>query len=194
MDPREYKKRLLDLLYAPYTNCGACPLATQGRTRVVFGEGDPDASLMFIGEGPGADEDAQGRPFVGRSGKLLTKTLSDLGVERSAVFITNIVKCRPPNNRKPFPQESSTCKSLLLLKQIKIIRPQVICTLGSTAIEALLEQPVSITKTRGQIKLFEQIPLIPTYHPAYILRQPAAYDEFYSDIQCAIEMIKKESN
>jgi len=188
MDVRTYKQQLLQELYEPYQKCMMCPLATQGRTQVVFGEGDPDAKLMFIGEGPGADEDAQGRPFVGRSGKLLTKTLEKIGISRESVFITNIVKCRPPNNRKPLPIESKTCKSILLIRQIKIIRPRVICTLGASSLEGLLEKPVFITKMRGTEIPFESSIIIPAYHPAYVLRNPAVFNDFYSDIQMAYEM------
>src|SRR5437870_4631307 len=123
MNPKTYKQELLDKLYAPYKKCMECPLGNLGRTHVVFGEGNPDADLMFIGEGPGKEEDEQGRPFVGRSGKLLNHIFEIIGIHRKNVFITNIVKCRPPNNRKPLPIESNTCKSILLLNQIKIIRP-----------------------------------------------------------------------
>lgn len=185
MDARTYKQQLLEELYEPYKKCMQCPLATQGRTQIVFGEGDPNAKLMFIGEGPGADEDAQGRPFVGRSGKLLTKTLEKIGITRESVFITNIVKCRPPNNRKPMPIESKTCKSILLAQQIKIIRPRVICTLGASSLEGLLEKPVFITKIRGSEITYESSIIIPAYHPAYVLRNPAAFNEFYSDIEMA---------
>ena len=115
MDPKAYKQKLLDELYAPYKDCHKCPLGSLGRTHVVFGEGNPDARLMLIGEGPGADEDAQGRPFVGRSGKLLTKLLTMMGIDRANIFISNIVKCRPPENRKPLPIEEK------IIKIIKII-------------------------------------------------------------------------
>jgi len=185
MDAKDYKLHLLNKLYEPYLKCLQCPLGALGRTHVVFGEGNPDAALMFIGEGPGRDEDEQGRPFVGRSGKLLTKVLSLVGLDRRDVFITNIVKCRPPNNRKPTPPESSTCKKILLLKQIKIIRPSVICTLGSSALEGLLDEPVKITQMRGKILHFDGAILIPTYHPAYILRNPKELKTLADDIQKA---------
>lgn len=124
------KQDLLNSLYASYRNCNLCPLARAERSSVVFGRGDADASLLFLGEGPGRDEDLQGIPFVGRSGKLLSKTLESLSIDENSVYITNIVKCRPPNNRAPFPNEVSTCTKLLLQKQIQIIRPKVICILG----------------------------------------------------------------
>lgn len=182
MDPASYKQALLDQLYAPYRACTACPLGTMGRATVVFGEGNPDARLMFIGEGPGADEDAQGRPFVGRSGKLLTKTLAGFGIAREEVFITNIVKCRPPNNRAPTPLESSTCMSLLLYNQIKIIRPTLICTLGASALRALLGTEAKISAVRGTIQRKNNLTVIPTYHPAYILRNASELKTFVSDI------------
>jgi DNA polymerase len=188
MNTQAQKKQvLLNALYEPYKKCMACPLATLGRKNVVFGEGNPDAKLMFIGEGPGQEEDSQARPFVGRSGKLLTRILTMLGVERSQVFITNIVKCRPPQNRKPLPLESATCKNLLLFKQIQIIEPKVICTLGATALEALLEKEIKIGAMRGKETIFNNIVLIPTFHPAYILRNPNELEKITFDIQTAIK-------
>jgi len=169
-----------------------CPLGKLGRTHVVFGDGNPDAALMFIGEGPGQDEDAQGKPFVGRSGKLLNRLLETAGLERSDVFITNIVKCRPPNNRKPFPSESATCKSILLINQIKIIRPTVICTLGSAAIQGLIDdQNIKISQIRGKVLKYENISVIPTYHPAYILRNPKELTTLFDDIQHAFKLSQK---
>lgn len=185
MDPKTYKQQLLDQLYKPYKKCRACPLGTSGRTNVVFGEGNPDADLMFIGEGPGREEDAQGRPFVGRSGQLLNRTLVSLGIQRQEIFITNIVKCRPPGNRKPLPIESQTCKNLILINQIKIIRPIVLCTLGSTAIQGLLEKEVKITKIRGTEIQMGSIIIIPTLHPAYVLRNPMELQLFTQDIKKA---------
>ena len=169
-----------------------CPLGNLGRTQVVFGQGNPDADLMFVGEGPGKDEDIQGKPFVGRSGQLLNRVFELLHIQRSEVFITNIVKCRPPNNRKPLPIESKTCKSILLLNQIKIIQPQVICTLGSAAIQSLLEKEVKITKIRGSEYSLGSIPIIPTYHPAYILRNPKELQSLIDDITKAYKMIRQK--
>ncbi len=186
MDTKTYKEQLLAALYKPYIACMACPLATLGRTQVVFGQGNPDARLLLIGEAPGQDEDRLGLPFVGRSGQLLTRVLEALGISRNDdVYITNIVKCRPPNNRKPLPIESNTCKNLLLINQIKIIRPKVICTLGASSLEGLLGQEVKITKMRGLLYSTQDIPLIPTYHPAYILRNPAELKTMISDIEKA---------
>jgi DNA polymerase len=190
MDVKQFKQQLLDTLYAPYKKCTMCPLGTLGRTHVVFGEGDPDAALMFIGEGPGAEEDKQGRPFVGRSGQLLSRTLQRFGVKREEVFITNIVKCRPPNNRAPLPIESETCKNLLLVKQIKIIRPRIICTLGTSALQSILEKEIKITKIRGTTITKEDMTILPTYHPAYILRNPQELALFLADIELAVNKSK----
>ncbi len=187
MDPQLFKQQLLDALYEPYKKCLQCPLGFLGRTNVVFGEGNPDAEILFIGEGPGKDEDEQGRPFVGRSGKLLNRALALVDIKRTDVYITNIVKCRPPGNRAPLPLESATCMNLFLFNQIKIIRPRVICTLGAIALNNLLGKPASITKMRGQkIEYEDGIIIIPTYHPAYILRnqtQAATWIEDFKTIK-----------
>jgi len=185
MNSQDLKQKLLSDLYAPYFKCMQCPLATQGRTNVVFGEGNPDARLLFIGEAPGADEDAQGRPFVGRSGNLLNKIFELIGITRQDIFITNIVKCRPPNNRRPTCVESDACKKILLLNQIRIISPQVICTLGSSALKGLVDYKVKITKMRGQFITYEGIKTLPTYHPAYILRNPKEFQTLVDDIKTA---------
>jgi len=190
MNAKTYKQSLLDALYAPYRHCTMCPLGTMGRTQVVFGEGNPDADILFIGEGPGASEDEQGRPFVGRSGKLLTKTLEGLGVARAEVFITNIVKCRPPENRQPTHQEAQICTSLFLFNQTKIIRPTIICTLGATALRSLLGDDIKISKTRGTTLSWDGYPLVPTYHPAYILRNATELPTFVQDLALVIELSK----
>jgi DNA polymerase len=194
MNPKIYKQTLLDNLYAPYTKCKECPLATLGRTHVVFGQGNPDAQLMIIGEGPGKDEDSQGLPFVGRSGQLLNKILEAININRSEIFITNIVKCRPPNNRQPLFEEMSICKKLLLDNQIKIIRPAIICTLGATAIQGLLQKPVKITQIRGQKMHYNNILTIPTYHPAYILRNPKELTKFADDLALVAEITESLGN
>lgn len=162
-----------------------CPLGGLGRTKVVFGDGNPDARLMLVGEGPGREEDEQGKPFVGRSGRLLNRIFEIIGIQREDLFITNIVKCRPPGNRKPLPNESRICKNLLLLNQIKIIRPKIICTLGSAALEGILEEPVKITKIRGKQLKYDSIIIIPTYHPAYVLRNPKELESLTDDIKYA---------
>lgn len=185
MDIRQKKQKLLDALYAPYIKCKECPLGFSGRTNVVFGDGNPDAKLVLIGEGPGQQEDIQGKPFVGKSGALLTKILETIGVSRRDIFITNIVKCRPPDNRTPTPIEMKTCKNILLEKQLTIIQPRVICTLGSAALQGLLETPTQITKDRGVPREILGITTIPTYHPAYILRNPAKLNDLVSDLHKA---------
>lgn len=181
--PQPSKNDGLNTLKKCYTNCQACPLATQGRTQVVFGEGNPEASLMFIGEGPGRDEDAQGRPFVGKAGQLLTKIILAMGLKREDVYISNVVKCRPPENRVPLPTESSTCTKLILFKEIEIIQPKIICTLGATALQALLGEEAKITKHRGIFAQFNAIPVMPTYHPAYLLRNPDAKKFVWEDMK-----------
>lgn len=185
------KEKSLNALYAPYKNCKQCPLGSLGRKTVVFGEGNINAKLMFIGEAPGEQEDIQGRPFVGKSGRLLTQTLQGLGVNREDVYITNIVKCRPPNNRKPYPLESKSCKELLLIKQIEIINPRIICTLGSAALEGLLESPIQITKLRGTIVPWKERFILPTFHPAYILRNQTQHHLFAHDLKNAIQLSTK---
>jgi len=177
------KQKLLEQLYQPYKNCTRCPLGFLGRTNVVFGAGNPDARLMFIGEGPGREEDAQGLPFVGKSGALLNKLLELHGIHRADIFITNIVKCRPPDNRRPLHNEMNVCKKLLLVHQIKIINPQIICTLGSTALAGLLESDVKITQLRGKLIQFGSMQLLPTYHPAYVLRNPKELLNLAHDIE-----------
>ena len=190
MDQKKDTQQLLDELYAPYKKCIQCPLGTLGRKKIVFGEGSPNADLMIICEGSGKDEDEKGRPFVGRSGKRLTRVLENLDIKREDIFLTNIVKCRPPNNRQPLPIETKTCKELLLVNQIKIIRPKVICTLGSSAIQSLINQKVKITQTRGKKLDYNGIVVIPTYHPAYVLRNPKELKTLQKDIQLAYSHLK----
>ena len=152
--------------------CLACPLGG-GRLRFVFGEGSPSARVMFIGEGPGRDEDLQGRPFVGKAGELLDKMLTAVGLEREAVYIANVVKCRPPDNRTPTPQEAGRCLPYLR-RQIELVKPAVIVTLGATPLRELLGVTTGITRIRGQwqrLDMLGGIPVMPTFHPAYVLRQ-----------------------
>ena len=160
-------------LEAAIQGCLRCPLGP-GRIRFVFGEGSASAGLMFIGEGPGRDEDLQGRPFVGKAGELLDKMIGALGMARSDVYIANVVKCRPPDNRTPHPDEASACLGYLR-RQIELIRPKVIVTLGATPLRELVGAKEGITKVRGQWKRVDiagrAIPVMPTFHPAYVLRQ-----------------------
>jgi DNA polymerase len=176
------KKTLLENLYKKFLNCTQCPLGNLGRNNIVFGSGNPDSHIMLIGEGPGEQEDRTGKPFIGRSGQLLTKLLAIAGIDRNSIFISNIVKCRPPENRKPTPIEIATCTNLLLFEQIKIINPLVIGTLGATALEGFCTRPVKITKERGLKILWNNIPLIPTFHPAYLLRNPSSVGLFVDDL------------
>ena len=160
----------LELVRDEALACTACKLADLGRTQVVFGMGDPGADLLFIGEGPGAEEDKQGLPFVGRSGKLLDKLLlEELGLTREAVYIANVVKCRPPGNRDPEPDEIATCRPWLE-RQLELVDPKVVVTLGKFSTQLLLDTKVGITKLRGREYRFGDAVLIPTVHPAYVLR------------------------
>ena len=167
-DPDRDPAVRLDEIRSELGECTRCRLH-EGRTKIVFGVGDPRARLMFIGEGPGADEDAQGEPFVGRAGQTLNKMILSIGLEREKVYIANVVKCRPPDNRDPKPDEIATC-SPFLVKQIESIRPRVIVTLGSPATKTLLNTKTGITKLRGTWQSYRGIPVMPTFHPAYLLR------------------------
>lgn len=178
------KKERLDTLRQKYAGCMKCPLATQGRAQVVFGVGNPDAGLMFVGEGPGRDEDREGAPFVGRAGKLLTSIITAMGLSReNDVYISNTVKCRPPQNRTPLPHESKTCIDSILLEELAIIQPKIVCTLGATATRALLGDETRISDTRGQFIQTEYFEVLPTYHPAYLLRNPSAKKIVWDDMQ-----------
>ncbi|PKN46966.1 MAG: hypothetical protein CVU59_04425, partial [Deltaproteobacteria bacterium HGW-Deltaproteobacteria-17] len=158
----------LDQLRTLWGDCRRCGLAG-GRTHLVFGEGAAPADLMFIGEGPGEQEDLQGRPFVGRAGELLTKMIEAMGLSRDLVFIANIVKCRPPGNRDPEPGEVTACLPVLLA-QIRLVRPRVIVSLGRISAQTLLDTGTPISRLRGQWQRFEGVDLMPTFHPAYLLR------------------------
>lgn len=183
----------LNALKEKYRGCMRCPLATQGRKQVVFGTGNPQATLMFVGEGPGRDEDIQGAPFVGRAGQLLTKIIEAMGLNRTDVYISNVVKCRPPENRAPLPDESTTCSSILLLKEIEIIQPLIICTLGATATALLLGADTKISKARGLFHSFKGRLVLPTYHPAYLLRNPAEKKVVWEDMKIILSKIAELS-
>jgi len=162
--------------------CHLCELS-KSRTNMVFGEGNTAAKVMFIGEGPGATEDSMGRPFVGRSGELLTKMIENvLLMPRSEVYIANIVKCRPPGNRVPTPSEAHTCQPFLL-KQIELIKPKLIVTLGGTAYHYMTGDETGITKVRGTLHQQNGYTLIPTYHPSFLLRNPSAKKEVFEDLK-----------
>ncbi len=180
------KEKLLLKINEEIQKCQKCDLY-KSRTQAVLGEGNPNAKLMFIGEAPGADEDKQGRPFVGRAGKLLTKLIEATGHKREEFYIANICKCRPPGNRTPTPWEMEQCFPYLK-QQIEIIQPKVLCLLGATAGRAFLKRNVSITKERGQIIRWNDKLLYLTYHPAYVLRNPSAEITLFEDIKKAIEL------
>ncbi len=171
----------LESLQKQAQNCHLCALS-KSRQKVVFGEGNPHADLLFIGEAPGATEDSSGRPFTGRSGELLTRMIENvLQISRSDVYITNIVKCRPPNNQVPAPIQAHTCQPYLL-KQIELIKPKLIVTLGATAYHFLTGDETGISKVRGTLHQQNGYTLIPTYHPSYLLRNPSAKKEVFEDL------------
>ncbi|MBM4272141.1 MAG: uracil-DNA glycosylase [Deltaproteobacteria bacterium] len=161
--------------------CRRCSL-WQVRKNLVFGEGNSRARIVFVGEAPGGDEDIQGRPFVGRAGQLLTRIIVAMGMERKDVYICNILKCRPPGNRNPRPDEINTCEPFLV-KQLRAIRPKIICALGTFAAHTLLKTDVPITVLRGRFHSYHGIPVMPTYHPAYLLRNPGAKKQVWEDVQ-----------
>jgi uracil-DNA glycosylase family 4 len=162
--------------------CTRCKLHTLGRRQVVFGVGNPNAQLMFVGEAPGEDEDRQGEPFVGRAGQLLTKIIEAIGLSRQQVYIANVIKCRPPGNRNPEPDEVATCEPFLF-EQIAAIQPKVVVALGKFAAQSLLRSTEPITKLRGRVFEFRGASLIPTFHPAYLLRNPPAKREVWEDMK-----------
>jgi uracil-DNA glycosylase len=171
----------LQTIYHRYKNCTMCPLHNR-RTQVVIGEGNPHSPLMIVGEGPGADEDRQGRPFVGRAGQLLNKILQAAEIPREEIYITNIVKCRPPGNRTPHDEEMATCIQILR-QQFLVIRPKIIVTLGSAPTRALIDPKARITKVRGKWVEKKGVRFMPTFHPAYLLRNPAAKREAWEDFK-----------
>jgi uracil-DNA glycosylase len=161
--------------------CVRCPLH-QGRTKIVHTEGNRESRLMFVGEAPGADEDASGRPFVGRAGQLLNKIIEAIGLKREDVLIGNVNRCRPPGNRQPTTEEAKTCKPFLL-REIGVARPDVIVVLGNTAMKNLLDTKVGITQVRGQFQDYKGIKVMPTFHPAYLLRDPSKKREVWDDMK-----------
>lgn len=166
-------------------DCTRCKLH-EGRTNLVFGDGNPKAKLVFVGEGPGRDEDMQGKPFVGRSGKLLTKIIEAMGLKREDVYICNVVKCRPPDNRTPEPNEMSTCEQFLF-KQIRFIKPEVIVCLGATAAKSILRTKASLGSLRGKFHMYSGTKLMVTYHPAALLRNPHFKKPAWEDMQVVMK-------
>jgi uracil-DNA glycosylase len=169
-------------------DCRRCPLGAL-RRRLVFGEGNPRAELLFVGEAPGADEDAQGRPFVGRAGELLTRIIAAMELKREEVYICNILKCRPPGNRNPEPGEIAACEPFLI-RQIEAIRPRVLCALGSFAAHTLLKSEAPISVLRGRFHAYRGIPVMPTYHPAYLLRNPGAKKQVWEDVRMIMKALR----
>ena len=187
-DSLKNKEEQLKITCQEMANCQLCPL---GRTRhnLVFGDGNPHAQIVFVGEAPGADEDEQGLPFVGRAGQLLTDIIvKGMKLERKDVYICNILKCRPPGNRNPLPDEICKCEPFLK-KQLQIISPKIICALGTFAAQTLLKTDIPISALRGRFHSYEGIKLMPTYHPAYLLRNQSAKKPVWEDVQ----MIMKET-
>jgi uracil-DNA glycosylase family 4 len=178
------KAAALRLILEDIGDCTRCALH-KGRNKLVFADGSPEARLMFVGEGPGADEDAQGLPFVGRAGQLLNNMIGAMGLQREEVYIANVVKCRPPGNRTPEPEEANTC-SPFLFRQIDVVRPEVIVALGATAATYLLGQRQPLAGLRGRVHSFRGAKLIVTYHPAFLLRDPRQKKEAWADLQIAM--------
>ncbi len=183
------KEQSLEKLHQDVSNCRECPLY-KTRKNPVFGEGNPKAKLVFVGEAPGREEDMQGLPFVGRSGELLTKIIEAMKLKRKDVYICNILKCRPPQNRSPLPSEIIACQDYLR-QQLELINPKVICCLGKFACSALLNQDFPITKLRGNFLDFRGIKVMPTFHPAYLLRNPSAKRLVWEDMRKVMAELDK---
>ena len=173
-------------------NCQRCRLAKLGRTQVVFGVGNPHASIMFVGEAPGFNEDQKGEPFVGAAGKLLNDLLQSVNLSRDQIYIANVIKCRPPNNRDPEPDEVETCKPFLM-QQIQMIQPKLVCTLGNWATQTLLERKVGITKVKGQAFYMKDFVIFPLLHPAAALHQGNLIDTLKEDFKKLKEFLDKNS-
>lgn len=170
--------------------CKLCSELARTRNKVVFGAGNIQAKLVFVGEAPGADEDKQGLPFVGRAGQLLTKIIEAMGMSREQVFICNVLKCRPPNNRPPAPNEVVNCRPFLK-QQIELIQPKVIVALGNHACQALLGTDKGISQLRGNFQEYEGIPVMCTYHPAYLLRSPGEKRKVWEDMKKVIQLLER---
>jgi uracil-DNA glycosylase family 4 len=189
--PREDRVPRLDEVRRALGECQRCKLCS-GRKNIVFGVGNPRARLVFVGEGPGAEEDSQGIPFVGAAGQLLTKMIQAMGLTRDEVYICNVVKCRPPGNRNPEPDEISACQPFLE-GQLRAIAPEVIVTLGKFAAQTLLRTDTAITRLRGQWREYLGVPLMPTFHPAYLLRNPAEKKAAWADLKAVIARLKLQA-
>jgi uracil-DNA glycosylase family 4 len=179
----------LKLVREELGECTRCKLAP-GRKQIVFGVGNPEADLVFVGEAPGADEDEQGEPFVGAAGQLLTRMIAAMGFSRADVYICNVIKCRPPYNRNPEPDEVAACEPFLK-KQLQALSPRMIVALGKFAAQALCRESTPITRLRGNLRVYEGIPVMPTYHPAYLLRTPEAKRQAWQDLQAVLAELAK---
>ena len=174
-------------------DCTRCKLHTQGRQQIVFGVGNPSAEIMFVGEAPGADEDVQGIPFVGKAGQLLTKMIeAGMGLSRDDVYIANVVKCRPPGNRNPEPDEIASCQPFLF-RQIASVQPRVIVALGAFAARTLLDSAEPIGRLRGRVYAFRGATLIPTFHPSFLLRSPGYKREAWDDLKTALSLLGRQA-
>ena len=182
------RSETLDEIRADLGECQRCPLA-RGRRNIVFGVGAPRARLVLVGEGPGREEDERGEPFVGEAGRLLDRMLFAIGLERSEVYICNVIKCRPPGNRDPEPGEIAACRPFLE-RQLAAIAPEMILALGRVAGQSLLADSTAISRLRGQWRDYQGIPLLPTYHPAYLLRNPAAKREAWEDLKQVLKRLR----
>jgi uracil-DNA glycosylase len=188
---RDSLESLSDIQTDIGVDCRRCKLCSLGRTQIVFGKGHPKARLMFVGEAPGQEEDERGEPFVGKSGQLLTKIIEAIGLSREQVYIANVIKCRPPSNRNPEPDEVASCEPYLF-RQIDVIQPKVIVPLGKFAAQSLLKTMDPITKLRGRQFDYRGAVLIPTFHPAYLLRNPSAKREVWDDMKKVREILQAD--
>ena len=186
------RRETLEEIQADLGDCRRCPLC-QGRKTIVFGVGNPNARLVFVGEAPGREEDERGEPFVGEAGRLLDRILAAMGLSRDEVYICNVEKCRPPNNRDPLPVEVAACEPFLK-RQLAAIRPRMIVALGTFAAQTLLQDQTPITRLRGEWRQYQGIPLLPTYHPAFLLRNPAAKREVWEDMKQVLRRLQEGSS
>jgi len=189
IDPKE--KTGLDALALTLADCTRC-LLSEARTQVVFGAGNTSADVVFVGEAPGRDEDLQGEPFVGEAGKLLDRILLAMGLKRHQVYICNVIKCRPPRNRDPLPEEILTCEPFLM-RQLELIKPRLIVSLGKFAAQTLLKNEAPVSRLRGKWQSYQGIPLMPTYHPAFLLRNPTAKRDVWEDMKEVLRHLQQAS-
>jgi DNA polymerase len=185
------RRETLEEIRAELESCRRCPLC-QGRRNIVFGVGNPHARLVFVGEAPGREEDERGEPFVGEAGRLLDRILFAMGLSREEVYICNVEKCRPPGNRDPRPEEIAACEPYLR-RQLAAIRPRVIVTLGKFAAQTLLRDETPISRLRGHWKEYQGVALMPTFHPAYLLRNPAGKREVWEDMKAVLQRLRQEA-